>query len=223
MRKFIFLLICITGFAQGVHAQARLGISSTGLISLKDSVLLGTQLSVQLYVTNVGDESYSGPLAVNFRLGNISFYMKGKEDVSNFDPNDSHKLTFTIPFTTQTSGIGSNIIIAWPTGTNIKTRDTVYKKVVVQSASDVRSIHENILDRVSIFPNPANQFVYFKGAALLENIVNITLIDVTGRTYSAHLDTSRIDVSNLPNGLYYMRFVYADGRIASYKLMVLHQ
>src|SRR5688500_11340280 len=127
MRTLAFVTLYFILSMQAACGQAALGISSSGLLYFKDSVQMGTQLNVELYIVNVGDETYSGPLAVNFELAEISFIMKGRELVTDFAPKDSHKIKFSIPFNEFTVDIGSNIVVVWPTGSTIKTRDTIKK------------------------------------------------------------------------------------------------
>ena len=221
MKKLVlFLFVFVVGL-HTAHAQARLGVSSIGIIHFKDTVLLGTTLDVELYVKNIGDEKYTGPLAVNFTLGKVSFIMKGKENVIDFAPADSHKIKFTIPYTSQNIEPGGHIIIAWPTGTLIKTRDTIHKAVWVEDPLFVQSIHKSRFERVSVFPNPASSFVYLKLGTEDRKPVRAFISDEWGREYAIPLSpNSAIDISALTPGLYHIRFDYADGRAAYDKLII---
>lgn len=222
MKNLLLLLFFTTASIQ-CYGQAALGISTLGLINFKDTVQLETSLDVELYVKNIGDEAYSGPLAVNFVLGDISFIMKGRENVTDFEPADSQKIKFSIPFNEFTSEPGSHIIVVWPTGSSIKTRDTIIKKVEVLDPSSVKnSIGETAADRVSLFPNPAASFVTLKMDASLLQPDQIRITDVQGRSYDVRLGAkSTIDVSVLPEGLYYIQIIFRDGRAASKKLVII--
>jgi hypothetical protein len=221
MKNLLSILFYLTLSVQAAWGQAALGVSSSGLLYFKDSVQLGSQLNVELYVVNVGDENYTGPLAVNFELGNVSFIMKGREMVTDFAPSDSHKIKFSIPFTDQTVGIGSHIVVVWPTGSNIRTIDTITRAVKVFNSLSVQSIWESVFDRVSVFPNPATHFVKIKPGSNEPLPVSIILLDGHGHIFESSLNSSScLDVSNLSPGLYYLRILFADGQVASYKLVI---
>lgn len=221
MKKLVLFLLSLMVGTGGAYAQAKLGVSSVGIVNFEDTVSLGTILDVELYVKNTGDEKYTGPLAVNFTLGSVSFIMKGRENVADFAPADSHKIKFTIPYTKQNIEPGGHIVVVWPTGTLIKTRDTIHKKVWVDDASLVQSIHKTAFERVSVYPNPAHNFVYLKPGTTDRKPVRAVLSDTWGREYEIPLNAgSAIDVSALASGLYHIRFEYADGRAAYDKLLI---
>jgi hypothetical protein len=221
MKKLVlFLFVCTLG-GNNAFAQAKLGVSSMGIVHFEDTVLLGTMLDVELYVKNIGDEKYTGPLAVNFTLGKVSFIMKGRENVTDFQPADSHKIKFTIPYTSQNIEPGGHIIIAWPTGTLIKTRDTIHKAVYVKGPSSVQSIAKRGFERVSVFPNPANGYVYLKSGTEGRNPFRAVLTDIWGREYAIPVPNGAMDISALVPGLYTIRFDFADGWVGYDKLVIL--
>jgi hypothetical protein len=221
MKKLVLFLFVATLSFQGAYAQAKLGVSSIGMLSFKDTVLLGSTVDVELYVKNVGDENYNGPLAVNFTLGKVSFIMKGRENVTDFHPADSHKIKFTIPYTNANIEPGGHIIVVWPTGSLIKTRDTIHKAVWVKDASGLQSINKIKFERVSVYPNPSNGFVYLKLGTADKKPVRALLSDAWGRQYAIALyQSSTLDISGLAPGIYHIRFEYADGRVAYDKLVI---
>jgi hypothetical protein len=57
--------------------------------------------------------------------------------------------------------------------------------------------------QVSIYPNPANQYLYLKN---INGSVNIDITDVTGQIVKSFRNTSnQIDVSDMPTGFYFLR------------------
>jgi hypothetical protein len=221
MKKLVLFLFLATLSMKGAYAQAKLGVSSIGILSFKDTVMLESTVNVELFVKNVGDEDYTGPLAVNFTLGNVSFIMKGRENVTDFHPADSHKIKFTIPYTNANIEPGGHIVVVWPTGSLIKTRDTIHKAVWVLDASAVQSINRNKFERVSVYPNPSSGFVYLKPGTADGKPVRASLLDVWGREYAIPLSPGlAMDLSGLAPGVYQIRFDYADGRAAYDKLVI---
>lgn len=70
---------------------------------------------------------------------------------------------------------------------------------------DIDEIHENKLeDGISIYPNPANNIVKILNDNNL-TITNIEIIDLTGRIVISVENTTDIDISNLPQGQYFVK------------------
>ncbi|HIP49564.1 MAG TPA: T9SS type A sorting domain-containing protein [Lutibacter sp.] len=67
-------------------------------------------------------------------------------------------------------------------------------------------IDENIINTISIFPNPTENFVFYNA---IKNVKQITVISSTGKTcknISIDSFSKSIDLSKLSNGVYFIRF-----------------
>ena len=71
---------------------------------------------------------------------------------------------------------------------------------------DIDDIVENKIDNISIYPNPASQSVNVLNTNGL-NITNIQIIDLTGRVVLSSKKSDGIDISNLPEGQYFVKIV----------------
>jgi len=70
---------------------------------------------------------------------------------------------------------------------------------------------------VHVYPNPADEILYFSGAEQMESIA---VIDISGRTLLTKFNPSgTIDINTLNSGLYQVRFTYADGSAAVRKFL----
>ena len=77
---------------------------------------------------------------------------------------------------------------------------------------DIDDIEENNVENsLSIYPNPASNIVNILNDNSL-NITNIEIIDLTGRIVLNIENTTDIDVSNLPEGQYFVK-VYSESTI----------
>jgi hypothetical protein len=109
----------------------------------------------------------------------------------------------------------------WPTGSTIKTRDTIKKTVKVFDASSIWSIAEEGVDRVSLFPNPATYSVTVKMLDGNPYPDHILIVDSRGCSWEIKPDAEgNIDVSQFPAGLYHLRLAYRNGDMISRKFMV---
>ena len=71
---------------------------------------------------------------------------------------------------------------------------------------DIDDIVENKIDNISIYPNPASQSVNVLNTNGL-NIINIQIIDLTGRVVLSSEKSDGVDISTLPEGQYFVKIV----------------
>ncbi|MBR3914464.1 MAG: T9SS type A sorting domain-containing protein [Bacteroidales bacterium] len=81
---------------------------------------------------------------------------------------------------------------------------------------DCISVEENILNNVSIYPNPAEDFIMINS----ENVEFAEVIDIYGRVITASEinGETRIDMSDFANGIYYVR-LHRNGETAVQKVV----
>lgn len=93
--------------------------------------------------------------------------------------------------------------------------ETVEASVTV-FVKDCISVEENILNNVSIYPNPAEDFIMINS----ENVEFAEVIDIYGRVITASEinGETRIDMSNFANGIYYVR-LHRNGETAVQKVV----
>ena len=74
-----------------------------------------------------------------------------------------------------------------------------------------------ITDDVSIYPNPAKGDinVVFNGNAGIKNISVYNLIGKVVSVYKVNGNSAKLDLSNMPSGIYFMRLVDNTGRIVA--------
>jgi len=91
---------------------------------------------------------------------------------------------------------------------------TSYSKVVSASLTI------NHLSLITVYPNPARDFVTIKG----NNIASVQVIDNRGRVVKIVLlhdaTNPTLSVSNIAAGLYHLRIVTTDGKVSSIAIMV---
>jgi hypothetical protein len=106
------------------------------------------------------------------------------------------------------------------TATLTDTNDATSTKDVVFAFSkwptSVSSVNQNT-DDVSIYPNPAKGDinVVFNGNAGIKNISVYNLIGKVVSVYKVNGNSAKLDLSNMPSGIYFMRLVDNTGRIVA--------
>ena len=72
------------------------------------------------------------------------------------------------------------------------------------------SVHPLKVNDFKLYPNPANSFVNVNYSFIPETGTRITIVDGTGRiidNYLVNSSTNKIDVSQLPDGLYFIKSI----------------
>ncbi len=82
---------------------------------------------------------------------------------------------------------------------------------------------EQISDMVTgVYPNPASEILAVKG---LEDIRDVTIIDIIGRTHpveqtTLHNNEWQLNISSLPGGIYFVKIISGNGTSHACKLLV---
>jgi len=88
--------------------------------------------------------------------------------------------------------------------------------------ADTNSIAETEMVNIQIYPNPTNGLVYFNNGNDGDAIRSVTVTDIAGKEliqyYPEHAKAFSIDLGNLSDGLYFMRF---ENVFASYSRKIL--
>lgn len=83
---------------------------------------------------------------------------------------------------------------------------------------DIDEVIENKIDNIGIYPNPASQSVKILNTNGF-NITCIQIIDLTGRVVLSSNKSDDIDISNLPDGQYFVKIIGATSIVR--KLCIL--
>lgn len=103
------------------------------------------------------------------------------------------------------------IRIKWPSGIvdQINNPD-INNHIIIEEASNTLSIENTLVDNLIMYPNPTRDILNLNFDNLLYN-GNYTITDLSGKIIlNAQLNSNRIDVSNINNGVYFLS-VTSDG------------
>lgn len=99
--------------------------------------------------------------------------------------------------------------------------NTIYFTTTLCSGATSINEDKNLLD-LSIYPNPANDFIVINSSATMASPVQLVMCDVTGKvclSTTLHDTTSKVNIDYLENGVYFIR-ILIDDKIATTKLVV---
>ncbi len=80
---------------------------------------------------------------------------------------------------------------------------------------------ENSIDQLKVYPNPASNSIYFNND--FNKSYHIQLIDVYGKLINetTATTTNKINVSNIANGIYIIRFVDNNTKASTLKKVII--
>jgi hypothetical protein len=73
--------------------------------------------------------------------------------------------------------------------------------------------------RLKVYPNPSDQCIYLKSNKISESVI---IHDLTGKIILSenNFNSSRIDVSHLTDGIYFLQLIFSDGSIVTEKVVI---
>ena len=127
----------------------------------------------------------------------------GFSDVETFSPNNGYTL---IDFSTEGGSDNSNIAVDELVFTTTNDGDYISLDAFTWSSSPTLSTNDIEINKTfRLFPNPSTEFIQVSGLSKTENyrIYNTLGVEVNNGIIS---NNEKIDVTNLPNGLHFLKF-----------------
>jgi len=102
---------------------------------------------------------------------------------------------------------------------NCITEDTI--TIEIKNCSSVNNIENK--NNISLYPNPANNLIIIANETL-KYIQNLQIFDVTGQICNSNIfdQENTIDISNLQNGIYFIKITFDDNSLITKKFIVKH-
>lgn len=189
----------LTKIGEGVFDQAGLksitipdGVTTIGDLAffacegLKKAVIPAT-------VTEIGNHAFVCPMDTVWCLGETP------ASLYNFT-------SFEVP---------SNCCLIVPCGSADTYMNSDWGGVFTNIIEDCDGVDETA-EAISVFPNPAQQFVHIEGVTVRE----IKLYNALGQLVKTVQNINEIQVSDLPKGVYLLRIAVTDGTVYSTRLVV---
>lgn len=214
MKRLLCSFILVLLACGHMYGQAALGTSR--FYNLPDSIELGDNIKADIYAINRGNAPYSGYIHLNLMTSKKTDLDKDSIKVNGLQPGDSVKLNVNFHANGNYVELGSNIIVVWPTGTKIVTKDSARGTVQIYETAGIKTA-KNSIERVSIYPNPATQRITIQG---LSSIKAVRLMSMQGKNMEVVLAPDySIDISTLPLGVYCISVQLSDGIFYNYRLI----
>lgn len=94
-------------------------------------------------------------------------------------------------------------------------------KITVKTATCPTTSVEspNVSQRVTIYPNPANDFVSIETQSVSSQVIISTLEGIVVKTVNNYKNNERIDLSNISDGIFILKIIQENGAISTSKLI----
>ncbi len=227
--KYLFFALTFfatIAFTQNASAQESLSIvqgSAAGYHN--DTVIANSNVTFDVTIEYNGNSSFFGDVAIKIAvqdtlgvLTEISTDSFSIPQINWLNNGDTATFTLTHNIDMAKYAVGGNTTVIWPVAPgydSVSSTGTVW-------VLDANGIIENTnhLDEidVSFYPNPATDYIILDIPSQAE-LVEVDIIDLTGKTIVRHTNIQRIPLENLPNGVYFIRMQFESGQIQTYKII----
>lgn len=192
-----------TYIPSGINASEALNLQTIASNTVLDSLSLW-RINANKPIANF---NYSGGGTINFTntSTNGAYYF--------WDFGDGNTSTLENPSNTYTS---SN---TYPVQLIIFSNDSCFSDTITQNVTIVVSSVEDAIAKegtIEIYPNPANNFVQIKSE---EQFTSAIISDVTGKVIDQLNNESKIDVTQLQNGIYFLTVYDNSIALKTFKLI----
>jgi len=115
----------------------------------------------------------------------------------------------------------TTLTVYWPSGTVDTLNNVSVNQPLEITEGQTLSTEIYSLDQITVFPNPADNYITIKSDYNLEDAI-ISLFDLNGRrvlNYKNSSNNNIVDISSLSDGEYVLRIILSEGGIYSTKVL----
>ena len=115
----------------------------------------------------------------------------------------------------------TTLTVYWPSGTVDTLNNVSVNQPLEITEGQTLSTEIYSLDQITVFPNPADNYITIKSDYNLEDAI-ISLFDLNGRrvlNYKNSSNNNIVDISSLSDGEYVLRVILSEGGIYSTKVL----
>lgn len=230
-KALYFVCLLLTGYSMS-FGQAKLAIDSTTSIP-PDSLFFIAQgdsiIEYTVVVVNNGNAAVNGAISVRaYHNGDYSaWYEKAEFVVNNFEVGQSQTVTFndTVRANDARYKGGNNILVIWPhsDAPNIQVPDSSGADIWIDGLVGVKD-PTVFFARVEAGPNPVSSGLNLRYLKDQHKLEHVRIINTSGQVLRQYdKAVSRVEFSDLPQGLYLLQIHYRDGVSGTYRILRSNQ
>jgi hypothetical protein len=204
------------------HSQSLSVDSISAEANIPDTVNYNANLNHTFPVNISGGTPFTGTVwliaGVDSSSGVISLDTIGFRNVVN-KQNDT--IMFTINETYNNANayrFGGNVVVIWPVATGLNTLDTFQTNVFIIQAVGINNV-QHLYNAISVYPNPTKDYIYINKKDQKIDVKHVRIYNLKGQLIYDEKFRSKIDVSRLSEGLYFLKLETDEGEVLNYKLI----
>jgi hypothetical protein len=231
MKSWIFWLALLisTPFASATKAQSLFTVVS--FYADPDSLIINeatgdTLIHYHVQVANIGDAGFIGVFKLEATYVNTGisedWWIHTFTPLDIFAAHDTLDITIddvVLPTTEKYDG-GGDVIVVWPNADGAMTLNGDTTTVYIDGIISVDPPTQ-IDGRATPFPNPSTGTLNIDWGTHQNLFESVSIVDMAGREWRfSSKVVNTVDLTGLPQGIYFLKVSYTDGVRETYKLRI---
>lgn len=220
--KKLLLVALLSFFIGGNSYSQSLSIADTlSALSIPDTVNYGSNTSYLVTAEYFGGV-FNGTVYLVAGVdssGGLQSIDTVASQVVNFTGNDS--IFFNVPDTFDNIHgyrLGGNVVVIWPVAIGLNTLDTFQTNIFVIQAVGLAE-HQDLYNSFSVYPNPTKNYIHVDKKDKNQGVKHVRIYNLKGQLIYDEKFRSKINVSQLSIGLYFLNLTLDNGGELHYKLI----
>jgi uncharacterized protein YqkB len=170
-----------------------------------------TPLTGTIYLVAGVDTSGTGILNSIDTVGSVAVINFGLNDTVGISYNENYNLI-------NGYRLGGNIVVVWPVAGSGSVVDSLFKNVYILNPLTTNE-SSWLKDQIIVYPNPANNFLFLKNNTSINTVKRVRILDINGKVIFTENFSSRINISQLTKGVYFLTLLLKNEEELHYKLI----
>ena len=223
MKKSLLVALLTIFIGVNCHSQSLSIDSVITETNIADTVNYGTTGNYNVVVQYTGASLFSGTIyivsGVDSTGGIQSIDTIGTRVVSNMANLDTTNILITDSFANVNGyRLGGNVVVIWPVATTLTTLDTFQTTIFVDFGVGVNESRD-LYNSISFYPNPTKNYLNIGKKDQKITLKQVRIYNLKGQLIYDEKFRTKINISNFPKGLYFLKLYTKNDKEIHYKLI----
>ncbi len=223
MKKLLLVALLTIFIGGNSYSQSLSIIDTTSALSVPDSVSYGSNSGYTIDVQYFGPSPFTGTIylvaGVDSSAGVQSIDTVGSQAVVGFLNLDTANIFIPDTFDNNNGyRFGGNVVVIWPVAATLTTLDTFQTNVFVTQALGVTE-NQDLYNAFSVYPNPLKNYIHIDKYDQNIDIKHVRIYNLKGQLIYDEKFKSKINISHLPRGMYFLKLELKREEELNYKLI----
>jgi hypothetical protein len=176
--------------------------------------------NISVAIRNVDTIPFTGTVSVYSQdTSNYPYSLITNANIVSLPADSIRVLAVPTHYFNNTSyAAGHDVVIVWPKANNLVNGDTLHTFINLVCVAGIPVIPNN--KAISLFPNPANDRLFFDSKYSINDFEYVRIIDVVGEEQCRFIpNENSIPIKNLSPGMYFIEVKLKDGTVITEKFI----